>query len=145
MNVALGKLLGNRSISRLCKDLLQIPTPYHAHSGVELSLMGHGLSLSDAFWYRSPGSADRWANINFFDNAWDPGAMRAAPIFDYDGAFGFPCDSQTLFTLCGDPTFSMLLCASQFSYLDSSWDWSWYDPPALEGFEDRIVEAYAPL
>ena len=28
--------------------------------------------------------------------------------------------------------------------LDSSWDWGWYDPQLLEGFEKRIEEAYAP-
>ena len=38
----------------------------------------------------------------------------------------------------------MLMCANRFSYLDPLWDWSWYDPRFLEGFEDRIMEAYAP-
>lgn len=317
-NVSLVKLLGKRSISCLRQDLPQILEPYHVRSGVELALMGHGLSLSDLFWYRSPASADRWADINFFDNAWDPsfgeavlsgnydglttsspdvpdvttpghltktwerghdgvflikasaypdgsdvqgvrlasdlcaalfeeerfvpasvverhgrvcsasplmiasdeefingdqllamtgvseahlvqggmtteqwndrirayaaagiadasahvakmaccsclallsdfhsgnfgiirnldtGAMRAAPFFDLDGAFGFPYKFPLLSSLCRQPMLAMLLCANHFSYLDPSWDWSWYDPQALEGFEDRITEAYAP-
>lgn len=85
MDVALGKLLGKRSVSHLRQDLPQILAPYHVRSGVELALMGHGLSLSDLFWYRSPGSANRWADINFFDNAWDPGFGEAVLSEDYDG------------------------------------------------------------
>lgn len=27
--------------------------------------------------------------------------------------------------------------------MDPSWDWSWYDPRALDGFEKRIEDAYA--
>ena len=317
-NDVLSKLLRKRSISRLRRDLPRILASYDVHSVIELSLMGHGLSLSDLFWYRVPGSTDRWADINFFDNAWDPGfgeailsedydrlaacspdvpdvttsgrivkawerskdgvylvkasehaggadiqgvklasdlcaalfeegcfvpvsiverygrvcsasplmlasneelvngnqlhaisgvsegplvyghmeagqwsdriqayaavgiadasahvarmaccsclallsdfhpgnfgvihnletgTMRAAPFFDYDGAFGFPHDARSLSSLCAEPMFAMLMCANRFSYLEPSWDWSWYDPRALEGFEDRIMEAYAP-
>jgi len=31
----------------------------------------------------------------------------------------------------------------RFSFLKSSWDWSWYDSRALDGFEDAIMGAYA--
>ena len=317
-NEALCKLLRKRCISSLRRDFPRILASYNARMGIELSLMGHGLSLSDSFWYRAPGSADRWADINFFDNAWDPGfgnailsedydslaacspdvpdvttsgrivkawerneegvflvkaaehsggadiqgvklasdlcaalfeeerfvpasiverhgrvcsasplmlasneelingnqlhaiagvpegplvygrmapgqwsdriqayaavgiadasahvakmaccsclallsdfhpgnfgvirnletgEMRAAPFFDYDGAFGFPHDARSLSSLCEEPIFAMLMCANRFSYLDPSWDWSWYDPQLLEGFEDHIMESYAP-
>ncbi|MDO5119875.1 MAG: hypothetical protein Q4D48_07285, partial [Coriobacteriales bacterium] len=30
------------------------------------------------------------------------------------------------------------------SFLKPSWDWSWCDLQALDGFEDVIMEAYAP-
>jgi hypothetical protein len=72
-------------------------------------------------------------------NAW-----RAAPVFDYDGSFGFRDDFHDMERSCANPFTSKLLCVSRFSFLDPSWDWSWYDPQALEGFEERIVEAFAP-
>ena len=71
-------------------------------------------------------------------------AWRPAPIFDYDGSFGFPFKERQIPELCANPTLTMLLCAQMFSYLEPSWDWSWYDPQALVGFEERFVEAYAP-
>ena len=45
--------------------------------------------------------------------------------------------------MCKNPGLASLLCAKEFSGLDSSWDWSWYDPQKLSGFESRIEEAYA--
>lgn len=69
---------------------------------------------------------------------------RPAPIFDYDGSFGFPFGEGAITSYCSNPFLAELLCARHFSYLRSSWDWSWYDPRALDGFEDHIVEAYAP-
>ena len=312
---ALTGFLKTRAISRMREDRENILAAVDAKSPVDLVLWGHGLSLSDQYWYRAPGSAERWEDVNFFDNEWDPGfgaavlagdydrlascspdvpdtttcghavktwersdegillikvseryegaelmgiklasdlcaalfdegcyvpvsaverygrpcsasplmlasdeeladgrrlsamagiqgeriegrvtaelcdarirayadigiadasahvarmaccsclslladfhegnfgaihkvdsnVWRPAPIFDYDGSFGFPF-SRPLATYCSNPFLAELLCAHQFSYLSSSWDWSWYDPRALDGFEDRIVEAYA--
>ena len=45
--------------------------------------------------------------------------------------------------MCENPLFVELLCAHRFSFLKSSWDWSWYDPRPLDGFEDAIMGAYA--
>ena len=315
---ALSKLVEKRALSPLRKDGNDILSAFGAKSTVDLALMGHGLSLSDLFWYRTPGSVDSWEDINFFDNEWDPGfgsavlagdyaalascspdvpetttpghavkswerngngiflvkaagypegaelagaklasemcsllfnegcyipldiversgrpcsvsplmldadeeladgnrlcamagmeespalsggcitaeacdacigayaavgvanasahvtrmacfsclsllmdfnpsnfgairkvgsdVWRAAPIFDYDGSFGFPFRDVSISYISENPLFVELLCAHRFSVLDPSWDWSWYDPQALDGFEDRIVEAYA--
>ncbi len=71
------------------------------------------------------------------------GACRAAPPFDYDRAFGFPFEGFPFESVCNNPEIAAFLCACSFSDLDSSWDWSWYDPSALDGFEERIVTAYA--
>ena len=311
----LGKLVGSRAISAMRPDLESILGAFGAKSAVDLALMGHGLSLSDQYWYRAPGSAERWEDVNFFDNEWDPafgaavfeedyarlascspdvpdattrghavktwersgdgillvkvserydgaelkgiklasdmcamlfaegcyvpvsivercgrlcsatplmlahdeelvdgdwismmtgilakgggrispelcdvrisayeamgikdasahvarmaccsclslladfhagnfGAIRKvgsdvwrpAPIFDYDGSFGFPFAEGQISAFCEKPFLAELLCMHHFSYLRSSWDWSWYDPRALDGFEDCIVEAYA--
>lgn len=314
----LSRLIERRAISPLRKDKDDILSALGAKSTVDLALRGHGLSLSDLFWYRVPGSADCWEDINFFDNKWDSdfgvavlsgdyatlascspdvpeattsghavklwernddgiflvkaaeypegaelagarlasemcallfdescyipldiverhgrpcsisplmlgpdeelvdgirinamagiyespslsggdvttekcnvyvdalraigidnasahiakmacfscltlltdfnpsnfGAIRkvgsntwrAAPIFDYDGAFGFPFKGVTIAYMSENPLFVKLFCAQRFSFLDSSWDWSWYDPRTLDDFEDRIMETYA--
>ena len=68
---------------------------------------------------------------------------RAAPIFDFDGSFGFPSKGITIAQISENPLLFQLFCARQLSFLESSWDWTWYDPRALDGFEDRILEAYA--
>ena len=75
----------------------------------------------------------------------ETGECRAALPFDYDHAFGFPPEKQTLEVVCGNPFLASLFIAKEFSDLDPSWDWSWYDPQALEGFEGRIKEAYSHL
>jgi len=73
------------------------------------------------------------------------GERRFAPPFDYDRAFGFPNDECVYEEMCANPQSAALFCAYSFSDLEPSWDWGWYDPRTLEGFEDRIVEAYASL
>ena len=73
------------------------------------------------------------------------GERRFAPPFDYDRAFGFPNDECAYEQMCANPQSAALFCACRFSDLEPSWDWGWYDPRTLEGFEDRILEAYAHL
>jgi hypothetical protein len=313
-------IVRRRVLSPLRADRDAILVAFGAQSTVDLALMGHGLSLSDQFWYRAPGSSERWADLNFFDNRWDPGfgeavlagdyarlarcspdvpeattpghavkawerdddgirlvkladrpdglefagaqlacelcrrlfaegcyvpmdattrhgrpclvsplmlgadeefadgnriramagmwggpvlggpdssrdafdgliaaytaigvadasahvarlasffclsllldfnpgnygairqvgsdAWRAAPIFDYDGTFGFPPKGVSIAYLCENPAFIELFCAHRFAFLKASWDWSWCDLRALDGFEDVIREAYAPV
>ena len=67
-------------------------------------------------------------------------AWRPAPIYDYENPFGFACEDSMRRIVLKNPDLVKLFCARRFSFLDSSWDWSWYDPQALEGFEHRIVE-----
>lgn len=310
-------LVMRRALSPMRKDKDDVLAAFGAKSTVDLALMGHGLSLSDQFWYRTRGSSERWEDVNFFDNEWDPSfgeavllgdyhrlatcspdvpevttpghaikawerddsginlvkaaerpdgaelvgaklafdvctllfgegcyvpldvverhgrpcsisplmlcgneeladgkrlcamadmwdgfipsgtgttmkvfdelvdaytaigvadasthvakiacffclsllmdfnssnfgairkidsdAWRAAPIFDYDGAFGFPFNGVSISYLCANPSFVQLLCAHRFSFLNPSWDWSWCDLRALDGFEDTILRAY---
>jgi hypothetical protein len=316
---ALTGIISGRAVDSLRPDVQDILAPFGALSPVHLALMGHGLSLSDQFWYRAPGPTERWEDINFFDNEWDPGfgeavlsgdyarlatcspdvpdattsgrgvkawernedgislikcsyrsdgaelmgaklasdmcaalfddgcyvpldiverygkpcsanplmlapdeefadgnrlfamagiqespeivefsittevcntrigayaaigiedasahvarmacfsclsllmdfgpnnfgairkvgadAWRAAPIFDYGGAFGFAVGKGEFSEEFANLFVAKLLFASRFSFLDPSWDWSWYDPRALDGFEDRIVGAFGP-
>ena len=317
LNAALTGLVRDRCLSGNRADLAEILDAFGVRSQIELAFKGRCLSLSDQFWYRSPGSTERWEDINFFDNEWDgafcesaltgdydgfascspdvpdittkghlrkawarcdegifllketlredgidlkgallaaelcallygrdayqplsvqerygkrlsasplmitrdeelvqgrrlfamcgiqPQAMdeflgmaspqtlidvfsragmadasaqaakmfafkslslladlhtgnygmirnvrtgerRATPPFDYDRSFGFPQVDFPIEDMCANPEVAMLFCAYSFSDLDSSWDWSWYDSQALEGFEQRILETYAP-
>ena len=75
----------------------------------------------------------------------ETGAIRAALPFDYDRAFGFPYPDFPFEGFCNNPSFVALACARVFSDLDPSWDWSWYDPSVLDGFENCILEAYKDL
>ncbi len=315
----LNKLVERRAISPLRKDKDQILAAFGAKSPIDLAFMGYGLSLVDQFWYRTPGSIERWEDINYLDNGWDPsfgsvilsgdyanltscspnvpetttsghaikawerngdkilliklsehpdgielrgaqlasdlctllfdedcyvplelvkrhnkpcsasplmlapdeeladgnrlfvmtgmqnhlsltkggitaeaceayidaysalgiadasahvakmacfsclslladfnpsnfgaihnfdsGAWRAAPLFDYDGSFNAPYNGTSISGICENPLFVELFCASRFSFLNPSWDWSWYNPRALDGFEERIIKAYSP-
>lgn len=73
----------------------------------------------------------------------DTNTRRAAPPFDYDHSFGFLSSGVPIEFLCENPNLAALMCAKNFSNIDSSWDWSWYDPHVLEGFENHIVELYS--
>lgn len=75
----------------------------------------------------------------------ETGECHPAPPFDYDRCFGFSRDKRFIDIMCAKPKIASMLCGRNFSDLDPSWDWSWYDPKVLEGFEERIREAYAPL
>ena len=70
------------------------------------------------------------------------GAVRPTFPFDYDRAFGFPYPDFPMESFCKNPGLVALICARTFSDLDSSWDWSWYDPRVLDGFEACILETY---
>ena len=69
---------------------------------------------------------------------------RAAPLFDYDGSFGFRDDERAVVSACAHPFVAAVMCANRFSFLDPSWDWTWYDSRVLDGFENHIVKALAP-
>ena len=69
---------------------------------------------------------------------------RVAPLFDYDGSFGFRDDEHAVVSACAHPFVAAVMCANRFSFLDPSWDWTWYDPRVLDGFENHIVKALAP-
>ena len=67
--------------------------------------------------------------------------LRAAPLMDFTGGFGtFDADHSLL--ACSNPTLLIILIAQRFSYLDPAWDYSWYDPHALDGFDDELRLAF---
>jgi len=76
-------LVTRRALSSMRRDKDDVLAAFGAKSPVDLALMGHGLSLSDQFWYRAPGSSERWKDVNFFDNGWDQGFGAAVLSCDY--------------------------------------------------------------
>ena len=86
-------LARKRAISALRDDKDDILSAFGARTPIDLVLRGHGLSLSDQFWYRAPGSAERWEDINFFDNEWDP--SFGVTVFKRDYASLASCSLET--------------------------------------------------
>lgn len=82
-NRTLTKLVAQRARSPLREDKDDVLAAFGAQTPVHLALLGHGLSLSDQFWYRAPGGTERWEDINFFDNGWNPGFGAAVLKRDY--------------------------------------------------------------
>lgn len=70
----------------------------------------------------------------------ESGALRLAPFFDFDRTFGLS-HRERMKSACAHPEVMALFMANSFSNLDPSWDYSWYDPSALDGFEHEIERA----
>lgn len=74
-------------------------------------------------------------NISIIKNE-KTGQIRIAPIYDLGGAFG---STKTGKNIIANPNQSTLfLIYYLFSDLDPNWDYSWYNPDSLIGFEDEI-------
>lgn len=74
-------------------------------------------------------------NISIIKNE-KTGQIRIAPIYDLGGAFG---STNTGKNIIANPNQSTLfLIYYLFSDLDPNWDYSWYNPDSLIGFEDEI-------
>ncbi|MCR5078784.1 MAG: hypothetical protein K6B65_02530 [Bacilli bacterium] len=82
--VDLHGFLMKRSISANRSDYQEILSHTGFSSGLELSLQGHGLSLSDHYWYKREGENLRYSDINFFQNKWDDSFARAVLSGNYE-------------------------------------------------------------
>lgn len=64
--------------------------------------------------------------------------LRLAPLYDLGGAFGSSKTGKDIISKANKGT--MLMIYFLFSGLDPNWDYSWYNPDKLIGFEDEIKE-----
>ena len=64
--------------------------------------------------------------------------FRVAPIYDLGGAFGSSKSGRNLLSKPNKGLY--LLIYFLYNNLDPNWDYSWYDPKKLDGFEDEIKE-----
>ena len=75
----------------------------------------------------------------------ETGAYRVSPLFDYGSAFGLGSSPQDMQKLCDIPPMGILVGIRLFSELNSEWDYSWYDPQALEGFDEELEQALCSM
>lgn len=66
------------------------------------------------------------------------GKLKPAPIHDLAGAFGTSRTGKEFITKLNKGSYFIIYFL--FSFLESSWDYSWYDSSKLEGFESEIRE-----
>lgn len=71
----------------------------------------------------------------------ETGAYRTAPVFDYGGAFGMGLSLEEMERLCAKPVLIAIIIARMFNELEPEWDYSWYDPHALDGFAEELEDA----
>ena len=56
----------------------------HSRNGIDLLFKGHGLSLSNHYWFKRENENLSYDDINFFTNKWDDSFARAVLNKDYD-------------------------------------------------------------
>lgn len=56
----------------------------HSRNGMDLLFKGHGLSLSNHYWFKKENEKLSYDDINFFTNKWDDSFARAILNNDYD-------------------------------------------------------------
>jgi hypothetical protein len=67
------------------------------------------------------------------------GALRPTPLFDFGGCFGTSVEQAGIQAVITHPHMVERILVGRLKHLDPSWDCSWYDPHALDGF-DRELE-----
>lgn len=76
-----------------------------------------------------------FGNLALLKNLED-GSLRPAPFYDLAGAFGGSKRGKALLSNLNEGT--LFLVYFLFGGLDPKWDYSWYDPKRLEGFEEEM-------
>lgn len=74
-----------RAIPNQRKGYKEILKATHCRNSFLLSFKGHGLSLSNHYWFKKPKEKLRYADINFFTNRWDDSFARLVLKEDYQG------------------------------------------------------------
>ena len=77
LNAALYEFFHGRSIPSSRFGYKKIMKATNCRNGLELSFKGHGLSLSNHFWFKKPEENISYMDINFFNNPWDDSFGRA--------------------------------------------------------------------
>ncbi len=83
-DTALLKFFNSRSIAPQRYDYNEILKATNSKNGFELSFKGHGLSLTNHYWFKKEGEKLKYEDINFFTNKWDDSFGRAVLNKDYE-------------------------------------------------------------
>lgn len=75
----------NRAIPFQRHGYKEIMKATHSRNGFNLSFKGHGLSLSNHYWYKKKNEKLHYDDINFFTNKWDDSFARMVIAEDYEG------------------------------------------------------------
>jgi len=81
---ALLKFFNSRCIPATRYDYKEVLKATGCRDGFELSFKGHGLSLSNHYWFRKKDEKLRYEDINFFTNKWDDSFARAILNSDFE-------------------------------------------------------------
>jgi len=84
LNLLLLRFFNLRSIAPQRWDYDQILKATGCKSEYDLLFRGHGLSLSDHYWFKKESENLKYEDINFFTNKWDDSFARAVLKRDYD-------------------------------------------------------------
>ena len=76
--------LERRSVAKERWDYENILKYTNSINGLELSFKGHGLSLSNHYWYKKEGENLKYEDINFFNNGWDDSFAKAVLSGNYE-------------------------------------------------------------
>ena len=76
--------LNTRQIPPQRRGYKEILKATHSRNGFNLSFKGHGLSLSNHYWYKRSDENLSYEKINFFTNKWDDSFARALLKEDYE-------------------------------------------------------------
>lgn len=80
---ALFKFFNARTIASPRWDYKDILKATGCKNAFELSFKGHGLSLTNNYWFKREGENLKYDDINFFTNKWDDSFARAVLAHDY--------------------------------------------------------------
>ena len=78
------RFVNTRAIAPSRWDYDEILKNTNCDNYLELSFKGHGLSLSNHYWYKKAGENLKYADINFFTNKWDDSFARAVLSGNYE-------------------------------------------------------------
>ena len=98
INFAITNFFGSRMIDYNRLDFPQIMSTTGCKSAFELAFKGHGLSLSNHYWFRKPNENLKYEEINFFTNKWDDSFARAVLSKDYEKLKNCDLNVPDLFT-----------------------------------------------
>lgn len=83
IDLRLSRFFNSRTIPQQRYGYKEILKATHCRNSFNLSFKGHGLSLSNHYWFKKPGENIRYEDVNFFTNKWDDSFARAVIKEDF--------------------------------------------------------------